>query len=162
MTLRNVLPERRDFPEGFVHTLGSPGEYTELSEFDGKPLTTRRALPFFSNTIANPEARFVFPEADLFVAWDEQMIRLAPSEKVDDAPDARGMSGGGLWGSPRLDPAKLWTPNPKLIGIVRSARRGKYLRATQIQRWLALLAKDLPELRGEIQSGLSRHGRYMT
>ena len=137
MTLAEVLPNRNDFPEGFVHTVGSPGDYTEEREFRGRPLTTRRSLPFFSNALAKPETRFVFPETDLYIQWDEHMVRGEPDEKMHRAPDPSGMSGGAVWGSPRLDPSKLWIPSPKLLGVIRSSKHGKYLRATQIQRWLA-------------------------
>jgi hypothetical protein len=56
------------------------------------------------------------------------------------------MSGGSMW-TMALDSPGAWTPAcPKLIGIQHCWAENNWLRGTQIQHWLAMIAQDIPEL----------------
>lgn len=60
--------------------------------------------------------------------------------------EAPGLSGGGIWLVDANKPGVWSAESCRLIGIQHSWMRWKWVRGTQIQHWMALVARDLPEL----------------
>jgi hypothetical protein len=60
------------------------------------------------------------------------------------------MSGGGIWAFPLPRPNQLWTPQLRLIAVIRASRYGEWIRGTRIHRWLKMIADEIPALAVEI------------
>ncbi len=98
-------------------------------------------------------------EVDVFLGYDDENVGSIRTHEPTGFPPADGFSGGGVWAFG--DVPGLWSPQrSKLFGIqtrwdgIRKARR--YLRATQIIYWLALVAEHYPKLRRELVARFPR------
>ena len=70
----------------------------------------------------------------------------------------KGMSGGGIWTITNHPYAGIWDPNRcQCVAIVRSYDAAKrQLLGVPMQHWMTLVARDFPELSGEIDNVLRR------
>ena len=85
-------------------------------------------------------------ERDIYIPFSNEEIT-----KSDGSPAtpiaANGMSGGGIWAVDVNAPGVWTAASCRLIGIEHCWSPFKWVKGTQIQHWLALLLRDLPELR---------------
>lgn len=90
---------------------------------------------------------------DLYLDWPPYGL-IGPNGEPVDAFEPFGISGGGIW-TMEMNGTGVWSPDSmKLIGIENSWVRWKWVKGSQIQHWLALVARDLPELADEIRPHL--------
>lgn len=94
----------------------------------------------------------------------ELILEYPPASPEDtglELPHPRGISGGGVWIPPSFSESAIWAPSrTKLVAVVRAWERPRgRLLSVPIERWLALVAEDFPELVPVVDEVLSRPPR---
>ena len=74
--------------------------------------------------------------------------RDAQDQPIQVAPEAHGLSGGGVWWHPRCEEAALTSPtHMKLVAVnTKWHQPTAILFSTRIDEWLDLVARDFPEV----------------
>jgi hypothetical protein len=90
------------------------------------------------------------PDFDTYVAWPDLEHERVDEGWVRRSPAAYGVSGGSIWVLFQ-DDEPIWRPEcARMVAIEQSWMRGEWLRGTQVQHWLRMVAEDIPELRDVI------------
>jgi hypothetical protein len=76
----------------------------------------------------------------------------------DSLPEPYGISGAGVWSVPRHDEYRVWSAERATLVGIETAWRGnhKELVVMRIERWLELVAGQIPEVSGEIAATLEK------
>lgn len=107
---------------------------------------------FATGTITDPQqVAAVDPTRDIYLSYPQDELT-----RSDGAPtrgiEAHGISGGGIWAAD-ANRSGLWAPDAcSLIGIETSWLRFKWVRGVQVQHWLDLIRRDIPELAPQIDA----------
>lgn len=107
---------------------------------------------------AEPDKHIVLQFARSGV-WYSKKFHPDIDKLGDQPPEPFGMSGGGIWQSPKpANENAVWSAgNMRLIGIQAMwPRHGRFLRATQAVHWVRLISDNYPDLRSHLQSLFSR------
>jgi hypothetical protein len=135
---------------------GYPEESIDREDvFEGVPLLCGTGVYSFS--VPQSASAFVFQEGiDLLLEWPPSDLR----QSEVGVPHPSGVSGGGVWLSPRFINNPEWTHSDlRLVALARAWRReSRQLVATRIEHWLRLLASDKPYTRNEIDPVLETTG----
>lgn len=151
-----------------LYLCGVPGDHLEDKIVEGADEIGVHATPighFAPVTSTLLDGRDAFDGTadrgrDVFVQFVERIEGPLPNGWERKVPEAPGLSGCGFY---RKDPrSSMWSPaDSRLVAIQRSEHslvrdgvRRRLLRATLIEHWLRMLATDLPELAGEIETAL--------
>lgn len=134
----------------FVH--GYPVERFRTTENDGRPNYLSSGIGYLTGTldVSEIEARFK-PHAanDTFLAWPRDEDRNAPEGWLRRAPNAKGISGAGVWMIGNS--ADIWMPtSSRMVAVEHSWVEGAWLRGTQVQHWLRMLVEDVPDVAGAV------------
>ena len=135
-------------PPTSVYLFGVPGEYVRRED---DPMTLHMgAFPYLANVIPTPAKR---QGDDIYVAFESVMKTADGFRKT---PDAKGLSGSGIW-VVRPEYAGVWTPDvAKLVAIEHMRpRSGEWLQCNSIRRWLTMMREDFPDLGSEIDPVLA-------
>lgn len=131
---------------------GNPTERVSKEALERRQV---RVQPVGCMTNTEPAtSRNLDPGTDIVLAYPDRVERLLDGTVIE-VPDAPGFSGGSIW-TMNVNASGVWsTASCKLIGIEHAwTRATRWVRGTQIQHWMTLVAKDLPELAPIIQSAM--------
>lgn len=146
--LERLEPFCPDLPRDLALVYGYPSE-----KIDPELLQQRKVrlqpLGYMTPTI-DPASLSRDRNFDVYLAYPAAGNQVTTGEELDKLPAAPGISGGGIWAAHVNEPG-LWSPDKcKLIAIERSWLKYEWVRGTQIQHWLDLVAAEIPELRSLI------------
>jgi hypothetical protein len=130
-----------------------PHEKFDVGTHEGRWLIRTQGVGFGSATLGAATIRDRYnADYDTYVAWPEGEVSPgSPDGWLKTLPTAPGMSGCGIWLVMHRD-GSIWVPDKmRMVAIQHSWHEGeRWLRGTQIQHWLRMVADDLPDLRAEI------------
>ena len=132
------------------------GYPAEFSSFD-KEKKHLNVMPIAYHTHSlNVESVGGIATHDLYFDYPEDGNEIFGEFTFNKLPDAPGLSGGGFWSTHITKKEGLWTTNDmKLIGIDESwHEHERWIRGTQIQHWLNLIRRDMPNIRDDIDEFL--------
>jgi hypothetical protein len=154
LPLSSLRPCCAHAPGSLALLFGFPGEPAEL-EHNGKSLRRHAAVPYGTRTLGADVLDSRFRDAvDTYIEYPGVPATDVPHGWRTVAPRAHGASGGGIWICEKPG-TSLWSPDEsKLVAIVRSTLDGEWVRGTQIQHWLRMVAEDVPELHVETEAFL--------
>lgn len=131
----------------FVH--GYPVERLKADDERREYLSS--GIGYLTGTLApaRVESRFnPSLTADTFLTWPSDDNPFAPDGWLRRAPNAKGISGAGIW---RMSNASgIWAPSTaRMVAIEHSWVEGAWLRGTQVQHWLQMVAEDISDVAEE-------------
>ncbi|HPH64525.1 MAG TPA: hypothetical protein PLF40_02230 [Kofleriaceae bacterium] len=122
---------------------GFPRQFVDVD--DAKMLLAVQPLCYGSTTLDTADMPELIVSRDIYLPFPNEDITKSDGSPAPPVA-APGMSGGGIW-SVNVNADGVWsTESCRLIGIEHSWLRFKWVKGTQIQHWLQLLVRDLPEL----------------
>lgn len=141
-----LLPNRGHVNEDVAVVHGFPRRLLEPQKVHrGLQGLSVQPLCFGSSTLDPSPINDSVADRDIYLDYPKGP--LTGSDGHPAVPiEAPGLSGGGIW---IVDANKkgVWSPEScRLIGIQHSWMEWKWVRGTQIQHWISLVARDLPEL----------------
>lgn len=131
--------------------VGHPAERVPQELIRQHRIINLRAMAFATRSIELPGGRDRRIEFALAV---KEAGRDAESGERIETPKLHGISGGGVWTVPRPADSGLWSPSGStLVGIEHTwLRDSQAMICTQLQPWLALIARDYKDLAGELDA----------
>jgi len=149
--LERVRPHCHDIGEDVAAVYGFPSRLVE--HVPGSKRIDVQPLCFGTGTIDGSTVSTTYAsDEDLYLGFPYDELSGSDGKPITDPIEAPGLSGGGIWALD-INRKGIWTPeSARLIGIQHSWLRWQWVRGTQIQHWLALVARDLPELAAAIAS----------
>lgn len=143
-TLEQLQPHCADVGEDLAILYGSPRDRVQVlseHELEIAPVGFVTGAP---NAPALPND--VDESAHLFLAYPRE-ARTDVHGNAVEAVEAQGFSGGGVWLS-HVNDRGVWSPeSARLVAIQTSWMPWRWLRCTQIQLWLGMVAEDHEDLR---------------
>lgn len=148
--LERLEPCCEDLPQDLAFVYGYPSEKVDPELLKQQKV---RLQPIGYLTIPiDPASLGRDRNFDVYLEYPAAGNKLTTGEELDKLPAAHGISGGGIWAAHVNEPG-LWSPDKcKLIATEQSWRGDEWVRGTQIQHWLDLVATDIPELRPLIEA----------
>lgn len=163
--LDRIHDGRTGCPTVKARLIGYPGQWvTPLKSLPG--VQGFRALSYGCEPIepsrwdAVSKKAGLSPDIHVVVDYGDDHVTFEGGGLVSaDAPNPRGMSGGGMFQPPKPTKAKqIWNPADMCLFAIQSSWLDEvgFLKAIQIIHWLKLVAEEYPDLRSELQSRFPR------
>lgn len=154
ITLDRIRTECNALPSDVTAVYGFPNKLVEY--IPGSRRIFVQPLCFASGTLDGASLSSTYAsDEDIYLSYPQEDLS-GPDGTPVKGIEALGLSGGGIWAFD-VNKSGVWTPeSAQLIGIQYAWLRWEWVRGTQIQHWLALVARDLPELGPTIARTIDR------